>query len=82
MKIIEIIKNFFKSFKKDKVLEVEESKVENTNLKESFKKEIDVRDRQRFIELQKMLEDDEISVNGLSIFEVLDLIDLYNEQLS
>ena len=61
---------------------IEESKSNNITRKESFIKSIDLREKQENINLQVKLENNQISVNDLSIFEVLDLIDLYKEQLN
>ena len=82
MKFIKKIKEFFRSFKKQKTLLIEESKSNNITRKESFIKSIDLREKQENINLQVKLENNQISVNDLSIFEVLDLIDLYKEQLN
>ena len=82
MKIIEKIKEFFRSLKKEKTLLIEESKSNNVTRKESFVKSIDIREKQENINIQAKLENNEISVNNLSIFEVMDLIDLYKEQLN
>ncbi len=80
MRIIEMIKNLFNINKKKKNLLIEKT-VENKR-KSNFIQNLDLRGIQESMELQLKLEEQQISVDDLSIFEILDLIDLYNKQLN
>ena len=85
MKIFEAIKNFFrKILKKDnyKPLLLEE-KNPNTidNRREEFIDSLDVKEQEKIKYLKQKLENDEISIDNLTIFEVMDLIDFYKKQL-
>ncbi len=80
MRIIEIIKNLFKRNKKNNNLLTEKT-IEKQN-KTDFVKNVDLSDIQECLALQKKIESNQTSVDDLSIFEVMDLIDLYNRQLN
>lgn len=81
-KIVEKIKEFFYKLKKDKkVLLMESKSPNNKNVLNEFKESLDVRNEQKIVDLQKKYENDEISDKELSPFQVLDLIDLYKEQI-
>lgn len=77
IKIIEIIKNFFK---KDKVKQIED-KTSYNNQRDVFVNTITTNNDTELIDLQKRLEHNQISVNDLNIFNVMDLIDKYEKQL-
>ena len=77
IKIIEIIKNFFK---KDKVKQIED-KTSYNNQRDVFVNTITTNNDTELIDLQKKLEHNQISVNDLNIFNVMDLIEKYEKQL-
>ena len=77
IKIIEIIKNFFK---KDKIKQIED-KTSYNNQRDVFVNTITTNNDTELIDLQKRLEHNQISVNDLNIFNVMDLIDKYEKQL-
>lgn len=77
IKIIEIIKNFFK---KDKIKQIED-KTSYNNQRDVFVNTITTNNDTELIDLQKRLEHNQISVNDLNIFNVMDLIEKYEKQL-
>lgn len=77
IKIIEIIKNFLK---KDKVKQIED-KTSYNNQRDVFVNTITTNNDTELIDLQKRLEHNQISVNDLNIFNVMDLIEKYEKQL-
>jgi len=81
-RIIEKIKKFFYKLKNDENLLLAEN-TNNADRKTSydFKQNLDVRDEQKIIDLQRKYEIGEISDKELSPFQVLDLINLYKKQI-
>ena len=91
MSFIENIKSFFRRLvKKDNKL-IEESNLNNQDKlsqnhinnfdnKKKFIDSININSEELY--LQKKLEQNEISIDDLSIFEVMDLVDLYKKQLN
>lgn len=82
MKIIEIIKKWLKKNKKTKAKMISESKTKNTTeKKDDFISNIDVREKQELLGLKLQLERGQVSVEDLSIFEVMDILELYGEYI-
>ena len=90
MKIIDIIKNFFNKLKSNKTKMIEEKNensingvaISNEEKRELFAKSINESERIELSDLQKKLESKQISVNELNIFEVMDLIDMYKNNIN
>lgn len=82
MKIIEIIKKWFQNNKKNEVKMINEGKTNNlTEKKKKFINNIDVREKQEMLEIKLQLETGQVSVDDLSIFEVMNILELYGEQV-
>ena len=82
MKIIEIIKKWFQNNKKTKVKMIIEGKTNNTTeKKKGFINNIDLREKQEMLGLKSQLETGRVSVDDLSIFEVMDILELYGEHI-
>ena len=83
MRIFELIKNFFKKlFKRNKPLLLEEKNLSSINRKrEEFIDSLDMKEQEKIRYLQHKLENNEISIENLTIFEVMDLVDFYKNQL-
>lgn len=82
-KIIEKIKEFFYKLKKDKkVLLVENTNNINERNQDYFKQSLDVKSKQKIVDIQNKYESGEISDKELNPFQVLDLIDLYKNQIN
>lgn len=85
MMVIDIIKSFLKKIKSNKkMLHIEENtkKIKSNELKKdiavktsSYNKQIEL------INLQRNLENKKISVDDLNIFEIIDLIDKYQNDI-
>ena len=90
MKIKDIIKNFFNKLKSNKTKMIEEKNensingvvISNEEKRELFAKSINESERIELSDLQKKLESKQISVNELNIFEVMDLIDMYKNNIN
>ena len=85
MKIIEIIKRFFRNLKSNKTKMIEEKTTSTSsynNKREAFAKSIYLNEKVELDMLQRKLEKNEISVSSLNIFEVMDLIDRYQNQIT
>lgn len=82
MKIIEIIKKWFQSNKKTKVKMISEGQTKSiAENKKEFISNIDVSGKQEILEIRKQLETGQVSVDDLSIFEVMDILELYGEHI-
>lgn len=82
-KIIEKIKEFFYKIKKDKkALLVEDTNNINEKNQDNFKQNLDVKSKQKIVDLQNKYENGEILNKDLNPFQVLDLIDLYKNQIN
>ena len=81
MKIIDIIKKWLGQNKKQKPKMIDESKTNNIENKKEFIRKIDAREGQELLSLKLQLENGDISVSDLSIFEVMDLLELYGENV-
>lgn len=89
MKIIDIVKKFFKRLKSNKTIMIEERHIEektsNTIFYDTkrniFAKSIYRNQRIELDDLQRKLENNQISINNINIFEVMDLIDKYQSQI-
>ena len=81
LKIIEIIKNIFKKDKSNNTKLIEDKHI-NDNQRENFVKSIDSCKDIELSKLQEKLENNQISVNDINIFEVMDLIDKYEQQIN
>ena len=82
MKIIEIIKKWFQNNKKQKVKMISEGQTKSiAENKEDFISNIDLRGKQEILEIRKQLETGQVSVDDLSIFEVMDILELYGEHI-
>ena len=79
-KIIEIFKRFFSKAKVDKTKMIEDKNTDK-NQRDSFVKTISNNNDAELIDLQRKLEHNQISVNDLNIFNVMDLIDRYELQV-
>ncbi len=86
MNIINIIKEFFIKLKNSKIKQIEGPKEITTDEKflkvQEFKNDIDYKAGLENIKLQQQLEEGAIGVEDLSIFQVMDLIDLYKNQIN
>ena len=71
---------FFKSFKKEKKTLINETSNTGISSKKDFANSINIKDNKEYFDLQLKLENGTLSVDDLSIFDVIDLIDLYNRQ--
>lgn len=80
IKIIEIIKNFFNKAKLAKTKLIEDKTTFNSQ-RDIFVKKINANKDTELIDLQKKLENNQISVNDINIFNIMDLIDKYEEQI-
>lgn len=78
-KVIEIIKNFFNKAKLEKKL-IEDKTTYNSQ-RDIFVKTINTNKDAELIDLQEKLEHNQISVSDINIFNVMDLIDKYEEQI-
>ena len=82
MKIIEIIKKWFQNNKKTKVKMISEGQTKSiVENKKEFISNIDVSGKQEILEIRKQLETGQVSVDDLSIFEVMDILELYGEHI-
>lgn len=82
-KIIEKIREFFYKIKKDKkALLVEDTNNINERNQDNFKQNLDVKSKQKIVDLQNKYENGEILNKDLNPFQVLDLIDLYKNQIN
>lgn len=90
MIIFEFIKSLFKKSKKQKIELIEENiklETENAsnddifNKRKNFIKTIDQKFENELISLQNEVENKEIDVKNLNIFEVVDLIDKYEKDI-
>ena len=82
MKIIEIIKKWFQNNKKTKVKMISEGQTKSiAENKKEFISNIDVSGKQEILEIRKQLETGQVSVDDLSIFEVMDILELYGEHI-
>ena len=82
MKIIEIIKKWFRNNKKSKVKLISEGQTKSiAENKENFISNIDLSGKQEILEIRKKLETGQVSVDDLSIFEVMDILELYGEHI-
>ncbi len=82
MKIIEIIKKWFQNNKKTKVKMINEGQTKSiAENKEKFISNIDLSGKQEILEIRKQLETGQMSVDDLSIFEVMDILEIYGEHI-
>ena len=82
MKIIEIIKKWFRNNKKTKVKMISEGQTKSiAENKEKFISNIDLSGKQEILEIRNQLETGKVSVDDLSIFEVVDVLELYGEHI-
>ena len=82
MKIIEIIKKWFQNNKKTKVKMISEGQRKSiVDDKKEFISNIDVSGKQEILEIRNQLETGKVSVDDLSIFEVMDILELYGEHI-
>lgn len=82
MKIIEIIKKWFRNNKKTKVKMISEGQTKSiVENKEKFISNIDLSGKQEILEIRNQLETGKVSVDDLSIFEVVDVLELYGEHI-
>lgn len=82
MKIIEIIKKWFQNNKKTKVKMISEGQTKSiVENKKEFISNIDISGKQEILEIRKQLETGQVSVDDLSIFEVMDILELYGEHI-
>ena len=82
MKIIEIIKKWFRNNKKTKAKLISEGQTKSiAENKKEFISNIDVSGKQEILEIRKQLETGQVSVDDLSIFEVMDILELYGEHI-
>lgn len=82
MKIIEIIKKWFQNNKKTKVKMISEGQTKSiAENKEKFISNIDLSGKQEILEIRNQLETGKVSVDDLSIFEVMDILELYGEHI-
>ena len=82
MKIIEIIKKWFRNNKKTKAKLISEGQTKSiAENKEEFISNIDLSGNQEILEIRKQLETGQVSVDDLSIFEVMDILELYGEHI-
>ena len=79
-KIIEIIKKFFNKAKLEKTKLIEDKTTYNSQ-RDIFVRTINANKDTELIDLQKKLEHNQISVNDINIFNVMDLIYKYEEQI-
>lgn len=77
-KIIEKIKQFFSSFQKEKKSYLPEMTI--ANQKQEFKQNLNVKEEQEIVSLQKQYEQ-EGKLEGASVFQMIELIQLYKEQI-
>ena len=82
MKIIEIIKKWFQNNKKTKAKMISEGQTKSIEEnKKEFISNIDISGKQEILEIRKQLETGQVSVDDLSIFEVMDILELYGEHI-
>ena len=82
MKIIEIIKKWFQNNKKTKAKMISEGQTKSiVENKKEFISNIDISGKQEILEIRKQLETGQVSVDDLSIFEVMDILELYGEHI-
>ena len=82
MKIIEIIKKWFQNNKKTKVKMISEGQTKSiVENKKEFISNIDVREEKEILDIRNKLETGQLSVDDLSIFEVMDVLELYGEHI-
>lgn len=82
MKIIEIIKKWFRNNKKTKAKLISEGQTKSiAENKKEFISNIDLSGKQEILEIKKQLETGQVSVDDLSIFEVMDVLELYGEHI-
>lgn len=82
MKIIEMIKKWFRNNKKTKAKLISEGQTKSiAENKEEFISNIDLSGKQEILEIRKQLETGQVSVDDLSIFEVMDILELYGEHI-
>ena len=82
MKIIEIIKKWFQNNKKTKAKMISEGQTKSiVENKKEFISNIDLSGKQEILEIRKQLETGQVSVDDLSIFEVMDILELYGEHI-
>lgn len=77
-KIIEKIKQFFSSFQKEKKSYLPETTI--SNQKQEFKQNLNVKEEQEIRRLQQQFEK-EGELKGVSAFQMIELIQLYKEQI-
>lgn len=80
-KIIEIIKKFINKAKSNKIQLIEDKTIYDSQ-RDKFVKSIHTNKDTELIDLQKKLEHNQISINDINIFTVMDLIDKYQEQIN
>lgn len=84
MKIIDIIKKFFKKLKSKKTKMIEENikrTISYDTKRDIFEKSIYINQERELDDLQRKLDNNQISINNINIFEVMDLIDKYQDQI-
>lgn len=77
-RIIEKIKQFFSSLKKEKKSCLPEKTIQNQ--KQEFKQNLNVKEEQEIRRLQQKFEKDG-TLEGASTFQMIELIQLYKEQI-
>jgi len=79
------IKNWIiKLFKKDEIIQEEFVNItenEKISEKDRFKENIKVENKERIINLQKKLDNEEIKISDLSDNDIVELIELYKNQI-
>lgn len=80
MWVIEIIKKLFKKDKLDKIQLIEDKTICD-NQRDKFIQSIYTNKDVELTDLQKKLENNQISVNDINIFSVMDLIERYEQQI-
>ena len=82
MKIIEIIKKWFRNNKKTKAKLISEGQTKSiAENKKEFISNIDLSGKQVILEIRNQLETGKVPVDDLSIFEVVDVLELYGEHI-
>ena len=90
MKIIDIIKILFNKLKLNKTKLIEEKTIEEIEKetgsydtkRDKFSKSIYKSEKIELGDLQRKLENNQISINSINIFEVMDLIDKYQNEIN
>lgn len=85
-KVFDKIKKFIYKYliRKEKTKLLEEAKDTEINRKEenkNFKEKLNVKEYQNILNIQNKYENEEIKEEDLSIIEIMDLIDIYKEQI-